>query len=72
MTKNGIQPFQPDELFSVEKITRLTELMQCWRKARDAGQALSAAEQSELTHLVEAELTAANARTLLVQARLCK
>lgn len=58
-----IQSFRPDPFFSAEQQERLSELMRLWRLARDQGQALPPAQQTELDDLVEAELRAATART---------
>jgi hypothetical protein len=58
-----IQSFHPDSLFNAEQQARLAELMQLWRLARDRGQSLQPEQQTELDALVEAELSAATART---------
>ncbi len=57
-----IQSFRPDSFFRAQQ-KRLSELMSLWRLARDQGQALPPEQQAELDTLVEAELTAATART---------
>ena len=63
-----IQRFNPDELFTIQQQTRLSELMNLWRTARDRGQNLSPQQQAELESLIEAELQAATIRTeVLVQ-----
>jgi hypothetical protein len=54
-----VQQLRPDHYFTAEQQKRLEELMVRWRKARDAGTALTAAEKAELDALVEAELRAA-------------
>lgn len=54
-----VQSFQPDLLFTAEQQRQLGELMQRWRENRDAGAALSSEDQSELEHLIEAEVRAA-------------
>lgn len=51
-----VQDFRPDEFFSEAQQTRLGELMQKWRAARDAGEMFSVDEQSELEKLIETEL----------------
>ncbi|MBA4186289.1 MAG: hypothetical protein H0X49_20110 [Acidobacteria bacterium] len=51
-----VQDFRPDEFFTEAQQTRLAELMQKWRIARDDGETLSNDEQSELEKLIEAEL----------------
>lgn len=48
--------WQPDEFFNAAQQQRLSELMECWRAARDSGGKLSDAEQSELESLVDAQL----------------
>ena len=57
-----IQSLRPDRLFNAEQQQRLAELMERWRTARDRGESLPAAEQSELDALVEVELRAAGNR----------
>jgi sarcosine oxidase gamma subunit len=52
----------PDRFFTAEQRQRLEQLMARWRSARDAGQSLSAAEQSELENLIDAEVRAAAER----------
>jgi hypothetical protein len=54
-----VQRMRGDRFFTAEQQRRLAELMERWRAARDAGQALSAEEQAELDALVAAELEAA-------------
>ncbi|CAN5723958.1 hypothetical protein BH24ACI1_BH24ACI1_29200 [soil metagenome] len=51
-----VQDFRPDEFFTEAQQTRLAELMQKWRIARDRSDTLSNDEQSELEKLIEAEL----------------
>ncbi len=51
-----VQDFRPDEFFTEAQQTRLAELLQKWRIARDDGETLSNDEQSELEKLIEAEL----------------
>lgn len=58
-----IQSFQPDQFFTADQQARLSELMTCWRLARDQGQELPPEQQAELDGLVEMELRAATART---------
>ena len=53
---------RPDQFFTAQQQQRLGELMQRWRSARDEGQSLPAAEQAELTALVEAEVRASGER----------
>ena len=50
-----MQTFQPDSFFSKKQHERLSQLMERWRMARDAGIALAPAEQSELQLLVDQE-----------------
>ncbi len=57
-----VQRQQPDRFFSRVQQQRLQELMNDWRKARDAGASLPQAEQTELNALVEAETLASGAR----------
>ncbi len=57
-----VQDFRPDEFFTEAQQTRLAELMQKWRVARDKDETLAAAEQSELEKLIEAELEGAARR----------
>jgi hypothetical protein len=52
-----------DAFFTAEQRTRLGELMQKWRKARDGGHSLDAKEQSELNDLVATELRASGKRS---------
>jgi hypothetical protein len=59
-----IQGFQPDAWFTATQQQRLAELMEGWRAARDRGEPFPPARQAELERLVEAELTAAQRRTL--------
>ncbi|MBS1247823.1 MAG: hypothetical protein H6R48_612 [Proteobacteria bacterium] len=59
-----IQGFQPDAWFTAMQQQRLAELMEGWRAARDRGEPFPPARQAELERLVEAELTAAQRRTL--------
>jgi hypothetical protein len=65
-----IQPFEPDEFFTAEQLTRLRDLMDCWRKARDQGSVLPEQEQAELEQLIDAELVAAEMRSQRIQQRL--
>ena len=57
-----VQNLRPDSYFDSTQQKRLAELMDRWRAARDSGQELSSAEQSELSALIEAELRATTAR----------
>ena len=57
-----VQSLRPDRFFTAAQQQRLGELMTCWRAARDRGEALPVAEQSELDLLVETELNAAGQR----------
>ena len=59
-----VQHQWPDQFFTAEQQTRLRELMERWRAARDGGTKLSATAQAELDALVEAELYAASKRTV--------
>ncbi len=58
-----IQSFRPDPFFNAEQQEKLSELMCLWRTARDQGQELPPNQQAELDLLVEAELSAATARS---------
>ncbi len=58
-----IQSAHPDKFFSAEQQERLSALMSLWRTARDQGQELPSEQKAELEKLVEAELSAAAART---------
>ena len=53
-----VQSRRPDRFFSAEQQSRLAELMDYWRSARDKGEILPIDEQIELAALVEAELVA--------------
>ncbi|HKI30618.1 MAG TPA: hypothetical protein VKA46_01905 [Gemmataceae bacterium] len=57
-----VQSLRPDHFFTAAQQQRLAELMQRWRTARDAGQALPPEEQAKLDTLVEAQLRGAAAR----------
>lgn len=57
-----VQRMRPDRFFTQTQISRLQELMERWRQARDEGAALSPAEQTELNALIEAELLASGER----------
>ena len=59
-----IQGFQPDAWFPAAQQERLAELMREWRAARDRGEPLPPDLQVELDRLVEAELAAAQRRTM--------
>jgi len=59
-----IQGFQPDAWFTATQQERLAELMREWRAARDRGEVLPPDRQAELDRLVEAELVAAQRRTM--------
>ncbi len=61
-----IPGFSADALFNADQQQRLAELMNQWRVARDRGDNLPQPEQAELELLVEAELTAATVRTILL------
>lgn len=58
-----LQPFEADEYFTESQRTRLGELMDRWRAARDSGSMFPSAEQDELQSLTEAEFQAATRRT---------
>ena len=58
-----LQNFHPDQFFGVEQLSRLSELMDMWRTARDEGRSLSEEMQAELDNLIEAELKAATNRS---------
>jgi hypothetical protein len=57
-----VQNHQPDRFFSSQEQQRLEEQMRRWRVARDTGQALPPAEESELKDLVDAEARASGKR----------
>jgi hypothetical protein len=57
-----LQTDGPDEFFPADKRDRLSELMDRFRAARDAGVPLAAAEQMELEALTAEELRASAAR----------
>ena len=61
-----VQTCRPDAFFTAKQRERLGELMARWRVARDAGQSLSEAEQSELKALVDAEIRAAGAHAVAI------
>lgn len=65
-----IQSFRPDSFFSADRQKRLSELMSLWRAARDRGEALLPEQQAELDTLVDAELSAATARTTALMQQL--
>ncbi|MCY7376265.1 MAG: hypothetical protein LH472_09885 [Pyrinomonadaceae bacterium] len=58
-----VQDFRPDEFFTEAQQTRLAELMQKWRSARDTGASLSVEERTELENLIETELEGSAKRT---------
>ena len=58
-----VQSFRPDRYFTAEQRDRLAELMARWRAARDAGETLPEAEQSELQSLIDEEVRASARRT---------
>src|SRR5437016_3277886 len=51
-----VQGQQPDRFFTAAQQQRLGELMNRWRAARDAREALPPEQQAELEALVDAEL----------------
>ncbi len=51
-----VQDFRPDEFFTEAQQTRMAQLMEKWRTARDNGERLSDDEQAELEELIETEL----------------
>ena len=51
-----VQDLRPDPYFTAAQRQRLSELMDRWRAARDAGASLDPSEQAELDSLAEAEL----------------
>ncbi len=61
---------QPDSFFNAAQVQRLTELMDRWRAARDAGQPFPEQEQAELNALIETELQAAIKRSAALARRL--
>lgn len=61
-----IQNHKPDQFFSAQQQQRLKELMDRWRSARDSGTPLSAADQTELSELVDAEAEASGKRAAAV------
>lgn len=50
------EQWQPDEFFTAAQQRRLSDLMERWRAARDAGNILPNPEQAELEALVDAQL----------------
>ncbi len=67
-----LQDQGPDAFFSADQQRRLSELMERWRAARNAGTALPAQEQAELNSLVDAEVQAAGKRAAAAMATLGK
>ena len=63
-----IQGFQPDAWFTATPQQRLAEWMEGWRAARDRGEPFPPDQPAELERWVEAELTAAQRRTLALLA----
>jgi hypothetical protein len=62
-----VQQLRPDQFFTAQQQARLQELMERWRRARDAKACLLPEEQAELDSLVEQELRAsANRAAALV------
>ncbi|MGO9913687.1 MAG: hypothetical protein ACLQIB_03090 [Isosphaeraceae bacterium] len=57
-----VRSLRPDQFFTLEQRQRLEQLMGRWRLARDAGQSLSADEQSELELLIDCEVRATTDR----------
>lgn len=57
-----VQSFRSDSFFDATQQQRLSELMTRWRATRDVGEVLSAAEQTELDELIEAEIRASAER----------
>lgn len=57
-----VQDYRADEFFTEAQQTRMAELMQKWRMARDESQTLPNDEQAELEELIEAELKGSTAR----------
>lgn len=57
-----VDPYAPDEFFTAEQQRRLGELLAVQRAARDAGRAMPAELEDELTALVWAEVEAAGKR----------
>jgi len=57
-----VQHGRPDRYFNSAQQQRMAELMERWRSARDSGTALPAADQTELSLLIEAELAATTQR----------
>ena len=62
-----VQHMQPDDLFTAEQQTRLGELMDQWREARDGTATCSEEEQRELNRLIELELKASGERAKLIK-----
>lgn len=65
-----VQHQQADRFFNATQQARLKDLMLRWRAARDAGEALPLAEQSELDALVEAEMRASGERAAALRREL--
>ena len=60
--------FEPDEFFGVEQGTRLKELFDRWRIARDSGEPFPVEDQAELEALTMAELRASGLRAKALSA----
>ena len=65
-----VQNHKPDQFFTAQQQQRLSQLMDHWRRARDAGASLPAAEQAELNQLVDAEVEASGKRAAAMLAGL--
>jgi hypothetical protein len=57
-----VRGLHPDRYFTESQRQRLSQLVASWRAARDLGGSLTAAEQSELENLIDAEIRAAGER----------
>lgn len=67
-----VQHQRPDQFFSRQQQSRLSDLMERWRQSRDEGRTLTTVEQSELDALVEAELRASAARSKAIADELAR
>lgn len=67
-----VQSANDDRFFTATQQERLSQLVERWRQARDAGNSLPADQQAELESLVEVELQAAKKRAELALSQLSK
>ncbi len=67
-----VQSAKEDRFFTDTQQERLSQLMERWREARDAGHSLPPDQQADLESLIEAELEAAKKRAELALSQLTK